>query len=183
MRRLYPLGEPGDAFESPGLHTVVLDLVDNELTDQVDRTDADCIKRYPANMDPAKDKTGDRNMCASDYVHGRMAALRQGSGIAAGAVSYGNIAQAPAPMGLNYFTRGYANGQFASGPSTDANYASHEVGHVLRRDHPVPGAMACGHSATDANYPYAGRAHRRARPPTPRRATRASISPTPTSGR
>ena len=98
MRRLYPLGEPGDAFESPGLHTVVLDFVDNDLTSQVDRTNADCIKRYP--------KASDRNMCASDYVHGRMMALRQGSSIAPGAVSYGNIAQAPAPMGLNYFTRG-----------------------------------------------------------------------------
>ena len=148
MRRLYPLGEPGNAFESPGLHTVVLDFVDNEFTDQVDRTDAECVKRYK--------KPGDRNLCASDYVHGRMMALRQGSGIAAGAVSYGNIAQAPAPMGLSYFTRGYANGQFASGPSDDANYAPHEVGHVLRRDHPVHGALTCGHSATDANYPHNG---------------------------
>jgi hypothetical protein len=156
MRRLYPLGEAGNAFESPGLHTVVLDFVDNALTSQVDRTNADCIKRYPANADPMKDKSGDRNMCASDYVHGRMKALRQGSGIAAGAVSYGNIAQAPAPMGKSYFTRGYANGQFASGPSTDANYASHEVGHVLGRPHPLPGALSCGHSPDDAAYPYNG---------------------------
>jgi hypothetical protein len=156
MRRLYPIGEPGDAFESPGLHTVVLDITDDGLTAQVDRTNADCIKRYPANADPMKDKTADRNMCASDYVHGRMRTLRQGSSIAPGAVSYGNIAQAPAPMGLNYFTRGYANGQFASGPSTDANYASHEVGHVLQRPHPLHGALSCGHSPDDADYPYNG---------------------------
>lgn len=156
MRRLYPLGEPGDAFESPGLHTVVLDFVDDGLTSQVDRTNAGCIQRYPTDADPAKDKSGDRNMCASDYVHGRMKALRQGSSIAAGAVSYGNIAQAPAPMGLSYFTRGYAGGQFASGPSTDPNYASHEVGHVLGRPHPLPGALSCGHSPDDADYPYNG---------------------------
>ena len=148
MRRLYPLGEPGNAFESPGLHTVVLDFVDNELTDQVDRTDAACVKRYK--------KADDRNMCASDYVHARMATLRRGSGIAADTVSYGNIAQAAAPMGANYFTRGYANGQFASGPSTDPNYASHEVGHTLGRQHPFRGALKCGHSATDTNYPYGG---------------------------
>ena len=146
MRRLYPLAEPGDAFESPGLHTVVLDFVDNELTDQVDRSDADCVKRYK--------KAADRNMCASDYVHARMQALRKGSGIAADAVSYGNIAQAPAPMGLNYFTRGYANGQFASGPSTDANYAAHEVGHTLGRQHPLRGNLICGNSGDDAGYPY-----------------------------
>ena len=126
----------------------VLDFVDNELTDLVDRTDADCIKRYK--------KADDRNMCASDYVHGRMAALRRGSGIAADTVSYGNIAQAPAPMDKSYFTRGYANGQFASGPSTDINYAAHEVGHTLGRDHPFRGALNCGHSATDTNYPYGG---------------------------
>src|SRR4029453_5060826 len=86
--------------------------------------------------------------------HARMKALRMGSGIAADAVSYGNIAQAPAPMGLNYFTRGYAGGQFASGPSTDANYASHEVGHTLGRQHPLRGNLICGNSGDDANYPY-----------------------------
>ena len=44
----------------------------------------------------------------------------------------------------------------ASGPSGDANYASHEIGHVLGRAHPVPGAQVCDHSASDPNYPYAG---------------------------
>lgn len=155
MRRLYPLGEPGNAFESPGLHTVTLDFVDNNLAAQVQRTAADCVKRYPANRDPAKDKTGDRNMCASDYVHARMRALRRGSGIAPGAVSYGNIAQVPAPEDdLTYFTRGYQSGQYGTGPSTNANYAAHEVGHVLGRGHPEAGAGICKHDPVDSDYPY-----------------------------
>ncbi len=146
LRRLYPLGEPGGTLETPGLHAIVLDLVDHALASHVDRTHADCIKRY-ANAD-------DRNMCASDYVHGRLAALRRTAGIAAATITYGNIAQAPAPAGQNYFTRGYAVGPIATGPSSDPTYAAHEVGHTVGRRHPAQGSLECGHSASDPEYPH-----------------------------
>lgn len=123
MRRLYPLSIPGNDFDSPGLHVIELNMLDDNLTARVTRTDSGCIKRH--------ENADERNMCASEYVHGRMMTLRQNSNIAAAAVTYGNIAQAPAPVGLTYFTRGYTSGQISSGPSNDPNYASHEVGHVL----------------------------------------------------
>ena len=148
MRRLYPLGEYAMAFAAPGLHTVTVDLVDNKLAAQVDRSDPDCVKRY--------EKAKNRNMCASDYVHGRIAAINESGGVAPDVVSYANIAQATAPKGKDYFTRGYRNLQIASGPSTDPNYASHEVGHTLGRSHPTRGSLQCDHSPSDDNYPYTG---------------------------
>ncbi len=146
MRRVYPLAQPGPAFESPGLHVVVFELVDNNIVTWVDRTNTACTKNHS--------KAEDRNLCASDYAHARLRALRQGSGIAADTVSYANIAQAMAPMGKDYFTRGYALGQFASGPSDSVDYASHEVGHTLGRNHPSKAFRECGHSNSDPDYPY-----------------------------
>ena len=147
MRRLYPLSEPDTSFAGPGLHFTTGDVVDFGLAPEVMRTAKDCTDRY--------EKAGDRNMCASDYVHAQLDTMRRAGFIRPETVSYGNIAPAPAPEGLSYFTRGYTHGRVSSGPSDDANYASHEVGHVLGRAHPVPGSNQCGHSASDPAYPYA----------------------------
>jgi hypothetical protein len=146
MRRLYPISEPDRAFGGPGLHFATANVCDFGLTPWVARNHPDCVKRYK-NPD-------DRNMCASDYVHAQLAFMRLRGVLREPAVYYGNIAQAPAPPGLSYFTRGYAGGQQGSGPSTDVNYAAHEVGHVLGRPHPSPGAIECEHSASDDHYPY-----------------------------
>jgi hypothetical protein len=146
MRRLYPLGQPLGGFVGPGLFLTQSNIGDLNLGRHVMRTDPDCIKRY--------EKAEDRNLCASDYVHGQIAAMRRSGQIRAETVSYATIAQLPDPPGLSYFTRGYANGQVGSGPSTDANYGPHEIGHVLGRSHPTAASAICGHSASDDNYPY-----------------------------
>jgi hypothetical protein len=55
------------------------------------------------------------------------------------------------------FTRGACcNGRAGAGPANDDDYAAHEIGHFLGRHHPVQasGAMDCGHTADDPNYPY-----------------------------
>jgi hypothetical protein len=141
MRRLYPVGQPLGGFVGPGLFLTQSNIGDLNLGRHVMRTDPDCVKRY--------EKAEDRNLCASDYVHGQIAAMRRSGQIRAETVSFATIAQLPDPPGLSYFTRGYANGQVGSGPSTDANYASHEIGHVLGRSHPTPASAICGHSASD----------------------------------
>jgi hypothetical protein len=146
MRHLYPIADPIGAFEGVGLRITAGHISDAELGANVARTDPDCVKRY--------EKVEDRNLCASDHVQGQIAAMRRDGLIHEETVSYGNIPQAPAPMGLSYFTRGYANGRIGSGPSTDPNYAPHEIGHVLGRSHPTQGSGKCGHSASDDDYPY-----------------------------
>jgi len=66
-------------------------------------------------------------------------------------LAYGLIPQHP----LAPFTQGACCiGRASAGPANDADYAAHEIGHFLGRQHPVPGASMCGHSADDPNYPY-----------------------------
>ena len=43
--------------------------------------------------------------------------------------------------------------RIGAGPSNDPDYAAHEIGHFLGRDHPVQGALDVGHSAEDAGLP------------------------------
>ncbi|MFM8412579.1 MAG: hypothetical protein ACKOCT_20195 [Alphaproteobacteria bacterium] len=153
MRRLYPIAEPGSNPSGPGLFFRSVDLIDEGLAEQVVRTAKSCTDNYA--------KTDDRQMCASDYLHGKLNALRA-KDVSARSVWYANIAQAP-----GFFTRGYFNGGFiASGPSPDAtirggelenmtNYAAHEIGHVLGRMHPSEGSSKCGHTSSDPAYPHA----------------------------
>ncbi len=65
---------------------------------------------------------------------------------------------------------GWSNPPVASGPTGTGSwgwdfdgtygdwYTGHELGHTFGRGHPVPGSAACGHSDSDASYPYANAA-------------------------
>jgi len=156
LRRLYPHGAPeapiGGGFGS-GLHIHQGTIFFAGLEDHVKQTHTDCVKRYAT-------KASDRNLCASDVVHAYIAQERGTKGfIPSHWRTYGNIAQAPAPAGSSYFTRGYGGGFASSGPSgpesdiSFLNYAAHEIGHMLDRGHPNTGT-ACGHNASDPTYPY-----------------------------
>src|SRR5262245_46794702 len=146
MRQIYPLADAVGPFAGVGLRFTAGEVWDMGLGAYVDRSDPFCVDRY--------EKPEDRNMCASDRVHAQIVALRRSGVIPPETASYGNIPQAPAPAGLDYFTRGYATGRVGTGPSPDPNYAPHEIGHVLGRAHPTQGSAKCGHSASDDDYPY-----------------------------
>ncbi len=162
MRRLYPHGAPQvDSALGFGnaLHFHAGTIVFAALEDHVKRTHPDCVKRYPSDPDPTKDKTSDRELCASDVVHAYIEKERGVNGfIPTNWRTYGNFPQTPNPA---YFTRGYGGGFKATGPSgpesniTFRNYAAHEVGHMLGRGHPSTGT-SCGHKAADPGYPYPG---------------------------
>lgn len=168
MRRMYPIGAPLFGFAGPGLHITQSTLVIPDLELHVKRTHPDCVKNYPADPDPAKDQSGNRNKCASDVVHALMAEEIRLGAIPAGQRTYANIPQAPDPPpqpsmpAISYFTRGYGGGAKGSGPSgpegseTFRNYATHEIGHTLGRAHPgtTISAATCGHSLDDGAYPY-----------------------------
>ena len=87
--------------------------------------------------------------------------------------AYGLIPQVPRANDpkANFFTRGACcTNRIGAGPSptlivdpppppqnTDVlfeDYAAHEIGHRLGRQHPVEGSELCNHSADDPNYPY-----------------------------
>lgn len=154
MNKLYPLA-PNGGFRGqgqPGL-AVTEDLVlDNGLLPRVQQTHPDCASLAPKN--PGDDDR--RNECASNYVHARIAAMRAAGDIPDDRRWYGDIAQISAAL----LTRGYAvfATRIGSGPSGSTpmyiNYAAHEIGHLLGRAHPTPGAAACDHSASDPAYPY-----------------------------
>lgn len=146
MRKLYPIGEPGSSFDGEGLHFTVQNIYDAALSEHVARTHPDCVERY--------EKASDRNQCASDYAHARLQEMRQEGLIRPETLSYANIAPATCSGMACLFNRGYAINGVGSGPSDDENYAAHEVGHLLGREHPSPGSATCGHSDSDPGYPY-----------------------------
>jgi hypothetical protein len=88
-------------------------------------------------------------------VSSRLAALAVVSSFMEGAdVAYGLIPQ-PSPNPNKLFTRGACcKGIAGAGPANDDDYASHEIGHFLGRQHPVPASSECKHSPDDPNYPY-----------------------------
>jgi len=104
----------------------------------------------------SKGGTDDRNLCASYYLHERMAALQRTGQFRSDTYIYASVP---------YLPRGSAspNAPVANGPDMLLNgwpfeqagvYAGHEIGHLLGRAHPVPSADTCGHSASDPDYPY-----------------------------
>lgn len=109
------------------------------------------------------DRSGDggsdnRNLCASYYLHGRIAAMRRAGQFLSNSYIYVSVPRLP---------RGSASptDPVANGPDTMQNgfpfeqagfYAGHEIGHLLGRKHPVEYANVCGHSASDPDYPYLG---------------------------
>jgi hypothetical protein len=97
-----------------------------------------------------------RNLCASYYLHERMAALRRAGTFRMDTYIYVSVPK---------MARGSASptDPVANGPDLTLNgftfeqagvYAGHEIGHLLKRNHPVPSASDCGHSASDPDYPY-----------------------------
>jgi YVTN family beta-propeller protein len=157
FRRTYPLS---NLILAPDFQ-----LFDAGLGSRVARIASECPK-LPATQ---------QNMCAYNYVTAKLAALQASSGPLLGLLpgppgsgfigsadgAYGLIPQVPLQLVPNpppspFFTRGACCTQrIAAGPSPYADYAAHEIGHLLGRQHPVPGAAFCGHSASDPNYPYA----------------------------
>jgi cysteine-rich repeat protein len=148
MRQLYPIGEADE--DGNGLHFVIRNVYDAELSAQVGRTDPVCQLIYPLILKK------DQNMCASDYVHARLQQMRQEGWISADMLAYANIADGTCGGTACPFTRGYATNGVGSGPADSVNYAAHEVGHLLGRAHPAPGSDTCGQSADDTEYPYQG---------------------------
>jgi hypothetical protein len=107
------------------------------------------------------DRTSDggndnRNLCASYYLNERMTALQLAGRLRKDTYIYTSIPYlprgsahptAPVANGPNLLLRGFTFEQAGY-------YAGHEIGHLLGREHPVPGSAACGHSASDPDYPY-----------------------------
>ncbi len=161
MRSMYPLAQQGGAISQPGpgLRTDSRVISDNELVDQVDRTDANCVRMRGAT--PTK-PTDDRNQCACDYAMGQVRAMKAAGTLPSDRYYYSSIGGNAGTL----FTRGYAiTGEMAAcGPMTDTttgagaqqNYMAHEVGHLLGRGHPASGAApVCNNQdAADPNYPY-----------------------------
>jgi hypothetical protein len=164
IRRTFPV--------SSLVPTPALEVFDAGLGSRVDQSAEEC-QDMPMTS---------RNTCADRYIQSRLADLQaitgflgllrqraQGShelegwpGDADGA--YALIPQtqagqcAPRPDGsLPCFTRGSCcTNRIGAGPSNDAGYAAHEIGHLLGRQHPVEGASTCGHDAVDPDFPYSG---------------------------
>ena len=138
IRRLYPLAELQ--------WTPDYQLFDDSLGAAVKRES------------PACDALGadDKNLCAHHYITARLAQLQASTGFMGNADAiYGLIPQVPNDSAGSYFTRGACcTSRVGAGPSTANDYAAHELGHFLGRQHPVPGSEVCGHSASDPDYPY-----------------------------
>ena len=147
MRRVYPLSDlnPTPDFE----------LYDAFLGSWVERTAFGCVTGTAE---------ADRNLCAHTYTTARLGSLYASTGLFGFPdghviddidVVYGLIPQHFVGMTQPYFTRGACcTNSVGAGPANDDDYASHEIGHFLGRQHPVEGSVLCGHTATDANYPY-----------------------------
>jgi YVTN family beta-propeller protein len=145
IRRAYPLTE---LLSGPDWQMYFAGL-----GSRVDRSAEEC-----QDMDEA-----DRSLCAQRYITPRLAMAGVLGGIPGGADgAYGLLPQysGGACMGSPgttppCFTRGACcTAGVGAGPSDDPDYAAHEIGHLLGRHHPVPGADICGHEGVDAAYPY-----------------------------
>ncbi len=136
INRAYPLSR---LISAPSMV-----LFDPVLGTYVDQSSPICML-YPAAR---------REMCAHDYTAARLAALQIATGFMGDAdVGYALIPQYPGVPG----TRGACcTARIGAGPANVDDYAAHEVGHFLGRDHPVQGSglPLCRHSADDPNYPH-----------------------------
>jgi hypothetical protein len=172
IRRAYPLAStPGGEYTpTPGFRPEYVQIFDGKLVNFINRTRPECFLLYPADK---------RNLCASWYTNARMHKMRvaecgggfQGALCQAftGRLYYGMIPDLGTIGGVSYFPRGQASGgpRVSSGPvgppgggtawdtdTTDGDwYAGHEIAHTLGRKHPSVGNK-CGHSASDASFPY-----------------------------
>jgi YVTN family beta-propeller protein len=119
-------------------------VVDPGLGTRVDQSAQECQDM----------KAADRTLCAQRYIVPKLAEQKvlTGAGFVGNADgAYGLIPQHPAGQ----FTRGACcTDGIGAGPSNDADYAAHEIGHLLGRHHPVQGSALCGHDERDFQYPY-----------------------------
>jgi len=152
ISRTYPLSEL--------LSTPDAKMFDAGLGYRVERISLDCQVMKPEEI----------NLCAHHYITGQLAALQARIGpfglqpgplLEDADAAYALIPQVPndPPPGSKspnrFFTRGACcTSRTGAGPSNVPDYAAHELGHFLGRQHPVEGAEECGHSADDPNYPY-----------------------------
>ncbi len=174
IMNVYPLGYrwTGDWYEY-GLDWSTWDIDDANLDERVNWGAATCENQsthvcgaYYTCQDnvilDTKDNPDNRNLCASDYVNGRLSALRSQRGVGSGTFLYGEIRDTGA---TGQFPRGQAGvGRTSSGPdapSRDGYYAGHEVGHTVGLGHPSKALddtnKGCGIDASDPvpSYPNA----------------------------
>ncbi len=166
IRHVYPVGYTysNGAYES-GLDWEIWEIDDANLTARIDWGLATCTNQathvcgayYTCDM--AGTMTVDnRNLCASDYVNGRLNALRSQRAVGSQMFLYGEIRD---PGGTNRFPRGQAGvGRTSTGPdgtSWDGYYAGHEVGHTAGLGHPLNANGQCGLDGSDTtpNHPNA----------------------------
>lgn len=153
IRRTYPLS---DLLFAPDMM-----MYDAGLGSRVGRTPPEC-RELP---------TAEKSLCAHNYITGKLARLQALYGQFLGALpppgtpgsflheyadaAYALIPQIPNDAKSLYFTRGACcTARIGAGPSNQADYAAHEIGHFLGRMHPVLGAILCGHDGVDGNFPY-----------------------------
>jgi hypothetical protein len=157
IQRVYPIGGAVGVNFKPRLWDVDGGAW---MAGMVDQTHKDCAKAYS--------KAADRSLCASYLGNQWLFYYRVTTtlgllnvGLKKDAFYYGMIADGLA------FPRGQAiYGKTSVGPTgsgdwgwdTDGSYADwyagHEIGHSLGRAHPRAGSGGCGHSNSDANFPY-----------------------------
>jgi hypothetical protein len=170
IRRMFPLAStPGYFSTEPGeiglrgLRPLLRTIVDDEIAKRIDYTTAAknasqaCKYLIAHEADGTTVKTDDRNRCATEYVLGRLQALRNEKKLPNNP-TYGFI---PSPSTMT--PRGWAVGdRLAAGNAGGADTAAHELGHMLGRNHPFKGSAddtnACGNGkadgAYDNSYPY-----------------------------
>ena len=154
IRRLLPL-----STLVPGADHLMYDA---DLGMHVQRTAPECLI-LPAD---------DQSKCAFLYVSAKLAELQASSGplgllpgpAGSGFIGKANAAYALIPQvpevvkpgdSFQYFTRGACCvNRVAAGASDSFDTAAHEMAHFLGRPHPAAGAVLCGHSASDPDYPY-----------------------------
>lgn len=144
LKQLYPISQTGGpiGIAGPGLRLATRTFTDDTLWPHVNRTDANCIATRPV---------ADRNLCAADFVAARIRAMRAARELPNDRYYYSAISR----DAVTPFTRGHAIAaeRVASGPIRDPspqqNYMSHEVGHLLNRDHPDSGAGVCPGQVAD----------------------------------
>ncbi len=157
IRRTYPLASNtgGYASSEPGFRLKTRTINDANLGAHILRTSDFCLD-IPAD---------DREFCAANYTNSCAKWLRGTEGIPNDEMIYSMIwNESTLP-----FPRGRASGSVSAGPTGPQNwgwdndgssgdwYMGHEVGHNVGRNHPSQG-NACGHSASDNNFPHAGAA-------------------------
>jgi Viral BACON domain len=174
VRRMFPLAStPGFYSSEPGeiglrgFRPLVRQITDDAIAARLDysvsanNTPEICKYLLTFEADGKTVKRDDRNLCATDYVLGRLEALRNEKKLPNNP-TYGFI---PAPAGLAPRGRARGNG-VAAGAADNPLTMAHELAHMLGRNHPFKGSAlepdaakrVCGNTladgAIDNSFPY-----------------------------